>query len=372
MSVGIPLAQTSRDSLYRRSMPRAGEDVSRCVYVAVMLRSAVAAHPSPYSKVCDTSRPRVGQSAATRTDLGRILLVHFLKRRAMPNGLVRKHRSEGAPACIVNGPRHAGLGKVGRRDIPNSYVVELPGDAGRELVEKIAPRVCDAGVNVRGLTLLPGALDRRERGLKLSEVTWVLHFLSSGKGGEVLQAKVNADTTADCPRFRRADFDGDVQKPVAASVAREVRTVLDLRSWRQIAALEDPELMTAEAKSIRRLFDVLGLNWHPSKRLFAAISQKWPLLLSARLGVLLTHGADRTGMQTDFLATPCGEVVQVEASEPFSPPLDGVFLAVVAVIPDEVDRSRLFVQQPGQRLNAVSVREDHAMNFTTFHSGVTP
>jgi hypothetical protein len=55
-----------------------------------MYNTAITASPFSYSKVCDTSRPRIGQCAAVRTDLGGKIFVNFLKPRAMLNSLVRE------------------------------------------------------------------------------------------------------------------------------------------------------------------------------------------------------------------------------------------------------------------------------------------
>ena len=107
-----------------------------------MLDTAATANPPPYSKVCDTSRPRVGQCATTRTDLGRIRFVDFLKPSSVRNRLVVEHVAKGRPACIKYRLSHAGLGESGSVHITHCDVVELQHDASRELVLKIPAGIC--------------------------------------------------------------------------------------------------------------------------------------------------------------------------------------------------------------------------------------
>jgi hypothetical protein len=71
--------------------------------------------------------------------------------------------SEGRPACIKNRLRQAGPGESGGVHIADRDVIELPNDAGRELVVKVTASVDDARVQVGRATPFPGPL----RGSKL-------------------------------------------------------------------------------------------------------------------------------------------------------------------------------------------------------------
>src|SRR6516164_4478932 len=101
------------------------ENVYRSIGITIMYRTAITPYPLSYSKVCDTFRPRLGQSAASRADLGGKTFVHFFVPRAMLNSLVREHASKGRPACIENGLRHAGLGESGSVHITHRDVIEV-------------------------------------------------------------------------------------------------------------------------------------------------------------------------------------------------------------------------------------------------------
>src|SRR5689334_24079197 len=103
-----------------------------------MNSTAITANPFSYSQTCDTSRPRVRQGAATRTGLGGKCFVHFFKPRAMLNSLVRQFITEGRPASIKYGLRHAGFGESCRVHVTHGDVIELTNDAVRELVNEVA------------------------------------------------------------------------------------------------------------------------------------------------------------------------------------------------------------------------------------------
>ena len=90
-----------------------------------MLTTTRRTGPVPYSKVCDTFRPRVGQSATTRTDLGRKRFIHFFVPRAIRNRLVREHLLEGMPRGVVNAFGHLGLGQFATADVARSDVANL-------------------------------------------------------------------------------------------------------------------------------------------------------------------------------------------------------------------------------------------------------
>src|SRR6187551_1905276 len=152
-----------------------------------MLSAAIAANPVPYSKVCDTFRPRVRQCAATRTDLGRRRFIDFLEARAMLNSLVRELIAEGRPAGIENGLRHAGLGEPGGIHIAYRDVIELGDDARRELVQKVVPGVDDLGVQVPDETFLVGALRTSQSVLDRADVARVGDLLTSREHRKVLQ-----------------------------------------------------------------------------------------------------------------------------------------------------------------------------------------
>lgn len=320
---------------------------------------------NPASLVQSRTPFRAGVHATYVAGLGTPTFVHFLEHRAMLNGLVREHRSEGRPACVRDAFRHAGLGKFRGRHIADRDVIELAHDPVRELVQEVPARTDDARVDVGCLPLFPGALCFPELCLKRAEVTRVIYGFACGQGSKALEAQVDTNALVRLTRNTIWHFDTDIQEPVSPRVAREVGAIFDLRASGQGTALEHLELAAVKVKSVRRLLDIAPFERHPTKRLLVtAPTQVWALLLTARFGVLLAHIGDSAGVQRKFFAATSRELDQVEAGMPAPAKTQCVFLTFVAEVPDEIDRPRLLVQQPIQGLDAVSVDEDHGGNST--------
>ena len=328
-----------------------------------MHNTTATTHPPPYSKVCDTSRPRIGQGAATRTDLGTERLIHFLEPRAMLNSLVREHRSEGRPAYVSDAFRHAGFGEFRGRHIADRDVIEFVDKPVRQLVQKVPARVHDTRMDVHSLSLLACPLRLPELFLKTPEVARVVDGFPVGQSGEAFQAQVDADASTHRALLWLLDFDADVQKPVAARVSGKIGSVLDLGAYWQVATLEHLEFSTVEVEALLRLLDVAALQRHPAQRLLAPVAKEGALLLATRLGVLLAHRIDRPSVQAEFLAATRCELVQIKPGMPATAKTQGILLPVIAEVPDEIDCPALLVQQAIQRLHPVSVDKNHFCRF---------
>ena len=327
-----------------------------------MYTTAITAYPLPYSKPCDTSRPRVGQGAATRTGLGGKTFAHFLNPCAMPNGLVRELSSKGRPGCVTDAFCHLGLGKLAGRHVADRDVVELTHDTVRELVQEVISGVLDAGVNAGDLTLLAGALRFPELCLHRPEVARIVDGLAGAQYREALEAQVDTDAGIHRALGHIGDFNHDVQKPVSPAVTGKVRAVLDF-AVRQGAGVEHPEGVAGKSERIALALEFTALEGNPAQRLVAPVAQERPLLLGARLDVLLAHGVDRAGVQSKLLAAARCELVQIESGMPATAKTQGIFLPVITEIPDEVAGPALLVKQAGERLHPVSVNQDHFCFF---------
>jgi len=353
----------SADSLCRRHMPVPGQNVAGGVDVPVVLGTTVAATPRPYSKVCDTFRPRSGQSAALRTDLGRKRLIDFLIPRAMPKGLVRQHRSEVGPACIENGLRHAGLGESCRVDVSHGDVVELSNDAGRELVQLVMPGVADLGVDRLGLSGLPRPLGIAKARFQRPVVPFITNLFAGRERRQAGQSQVYANAGLHVAAGRLLDFDHDVEKPISSRVLRKTASVSDL-SFRQRARTEDAERLSRKPERLARSLQPLTSNRNPAERFPTSVAQKRTIVLSPGLGVLKAHGADSSSIESEHRSGASGQVGKRKSRRPFLTPVARVLLSVVAVIPDVIDRSGLGVKQPIQRLHAITIDQNHNGNYT--------
>ncbi|MEW3774003.1 hypothetical protein QOZ48_30085 [Pseudomonas aeruginosa] len=210
-----------------------------------MQNTTTATCPFSYSKPCDTFRPRIRQSAAIRTGLGGKAFVYFLEPRAMLNSLVREHVTEGRPACVKYRFGHAGLGKSGRTNITDSYVIELAHDATRKLLQEITTRISYASMDICYLPTLASPLSLCQRLLKISKVSRILNLFSGGKTGKLFQPKIDADSSFNVPSWSVRQFDNDIQKPVPSPITREICTVFDL-SFRKRSRVENSKRVSRE------------------------------------------------------------------------------------------------------------------------------
>jgi len=183
------------------------------IYISIMRTATVRTNPIPYSKVCDTFRPRIGQSAAIRADLGAKRFIHLFKPRAMLNSLVRQLSSEGRPARIQNGLRHAGPGESGGVDVAYRDVIKFFDEAHRKLVVKVAAPVSYLRVNRFHALFLARPLRCGQYRLRVPVDALRADLFTRGQGGEVFQAQINAHAVQRLAHFWRASHvNHDIQK----------------------------------------------------------------------------------------------------------------------------------------------------------------
>ena len=340
------------------------QDIFSGIHITIMHTATPRTNPIPYSRACDTFRPRIGQNATIRTGLGCIALADFFKPCVMPNGLVREFVSKSRPSSIKNRLDHGGLGQACGVHVAHRNIVKLTHDAGAELVVKIIAAIRYLRVYRRHTFLFIRALSNSQRRLSAPVNALRLNFLARGQRGEVFQAQVNADTLDGPAGAGRnsIDFNDDVQKPVAPAVAGEARTVLDFPVW-QGAAVKNAEGITRKAKGVAFALELPALEQHPSERPFAPVAQVRPRLLAARLGVLLAHGIDRARVQAKLFAAASGQFVQIEPAVPGPAKAQGVLLPVIAVVLDEIAGPTLRIKQASQGFHPVSVDRNHFCFF---------
>src|SRR5882672_3510034 len=362
-SIDILPALKGGDSLSRRSMSRTEEDIESGVDITIMRDATLSTYPASYSKVCDTFRPRL--AGARRTDSGRERFIHFLVPSPVRRRFVAEHVSEGRPACIEDRLRQAGLGESSGVHTTDRDVVELSNDAGRELVVKVTARMDDARVEVGRLPPFAGPLGGTELVRQLPQKSRILNLLPVGQGSEVFQAQVDANTAAHRPRLGLSDFNDNVQEPIPACIAGEVRSVLDL-AVRQRPREEYPKGVPGKAKGLPLALKIPAFQGHPAQRAPAPPAQERAVLLTARLGVLFTHGVDGARVQGEFLAASRRQPIEIKTGRPALVPFERLLLSVVAEIPDKVAGASLAVEQSRQRFDAVSIDQQHRRMLMPF------
>jgi hypothetical protein len=337
-------------------MSRTEEDIQSRVDITIMRHPTLRAYPASYSEVCDTFRPRLAR--ARRTDSGRERFIDFLVPGPARSRLVAEHASEGRPARIENRLRHAGLDESRGTHIADRNIVELSNDAGREFMVKVTAGIGDPRVKVGRLTPFAGALRGREFISQFAEMPRVLDLLPGGQGREVFESQVNPNTAAHRPKLGLGDFHDDVQEPMTASIAGKVRSIPDL-SLGQRPRVEHPEGVSGEAKGFPLALKIPAFQGHPAQGAPAAPAQERPVLLTTGLGVLFAHRVDGARVEAEFLAATRGQPIEIKAARPGLVPFEGLQLGFVAEIPDEVAGAGLPAEQTGQRLDAVSIDQQH-------------
>jgi hypothetical protein len=150
----------------------------------------------------------------------------------------------------------------------------------------------------------------------------------------------------------------DVQEPMPARITGKVRAVLDL-AFGERAGVKHPEGVSRKTERVPLALQISALQGHPAQGAPAPPAQERTVSLPARLGVLLADGVDGARMQAELLAAPRSQAIQIKAARPVFVPLQRLKLSVVAEIPDEIAGARLPAEESGQRLDAVSVHQQH-------------
>ena len=326
-----------------------------------MLTATFTANPFPYSKACDTSRPRIGLGAAIRAGLGGIALVDFLKPRAMLNSLVRKLTSEGRPTRIHYRLGQLGSGKPASRHIAYCNQIKLAHDAGAEFVQEISSSVRCPGLYRFDAPLLVGSLCLSQGAFSVPVQSGRSNLFTIGQNRKVLESKVDANAALDGSCSHWGDFNANVEEPVSPAVLREVRTVLDAGALRQRSAFENLELTPVEVKARRGWLELAALQRNPAQVPFSSVAKIRALLLRSGFGVLFAHRIDRAGVNSQLFARTRGELVEVKATEPLASKAKRIFLPVVAIVEDKVHCPGLLVEQAVERFDPVSVHEQHTV-----------
>jgi hypothetical protein len=193
---------------------------------------------------------------------------------------------------------------------------------------------------------------------QLPQMPRILDLLPIRQGSEVFQAQVDADAAAHRSRFSCSHLHDDIQEPMAARIAGEVRAVLDL-AGRQRPGAKHPEGVSGKAEGFPLALQIAALQRHPAQRAAASPTQERTVPLTAGLGVLFAHRIDGARVQAEFLASSSRQPIQIESARPSFVPLQGLLLSVVAEIPDKIAGSGLTIKQSVQGFDAVSIHQQH-------------
>jgi hypothetical protein len=277
----------------------------------------------------------------------------------MPNGLVRQHCPESAPTGIEDTLCHVGFCQRRATNVADDYETVLLGNASRKFVVKVPTTIRHLGGKTTYLPTFLRPLGDRQLHFVPSIDSRGCHLLPGTQRREVFQSQVDSDFGADVPPWGLGDFDTNVEVPVTSRVFRKAAAVSNLRTFRKRPTVKDAEEVAVELEGVAFGAQVAPLEGHPTKVLSSSIPQVRPTVLGTTCRVPLARGVDGSRMQLQLLRGTRSELVQVEARGPTSAPAKSVLLSVVAVVPNEIDRSGLGIEKPRKRLDPIAVNSNN-------------
>ena len=155
------------------------------------------------------------------------MLIGFHVLRAMLNSLVREHRTEARPRGIQDGLGDPALSQSGGVDLADCYVVELPHDAMRELVQEIPSRSSDPSVDSPCEPRLAGTLSLSKALFQHTMPAWVPNLFARRESRELYYAQVDPDRALRRSHRSLVGLDNNVQKPVASAITAKVGSIFD-------------------------------------------------------------------------------------------------------------------------------------------------
>lgn len=328
----------------------------------------------PYSKICDTFRPRRGEISTRRTDLGTQSFGNDFARCSRRNRLILKHRAQHGPAGVGHRFCHVRPLEPGRADISDNDPVMGLHQVGGDLVQEILSLVCDLCCEGARTDLLATALVEREAVFGTPVERRHFDLIAVGQGGERLQPQVNADLGTDGARLRRLRLDLDVGIPSATGVSGKAPRLESASFWdgagkpEVIVPLQERELVPGQLRGAAEVGER-----HPVQIAFEGPEAR--RIRECRLPSireLLANRVNRIGMNPEFLGDTTAEISQVEGRRaldiaPGLPLRCGLPIDLAAVVPNVIDRSRLRSKRSACRTrsipDAVSVGQNHDANI---------
>ena len=193
--------------------------------------------PVPYYEVLSTFW--AAACTARGTDLRGQMLINLEVLSPVPDGFVAELGSKLRPAGVEDGLRQAGSGESAGIDVADADAPILPHEPRGQLVQEMPATVRNLGVDGPHPQLAPSTLRDGELSLVSAVNAWRLDLFTRGKGGQRLEAEVDADLASPM-RLVFEDRYLQIEVPAAASVLLDLATVVPNVVYRPRLPLEIP------------------------------------------------------------------------------------------------------------------------------------
>lgn len=343
-------------------LQRGCENIPGCIDIAIMRRPAVGALPLPYSKTCDTSRPRRRQRAALRAGLGTPAFVNIDIDRLPSGRFVSQHMPEARPTGIKHGLCHSCFSQFGGAYVANRYGGVLPRNPRGLLVKVVTPGVSDFCVDRPDAFHIAGALSNSQRRFILPVMAQRRDGVASTSDRQFLQAEVDADL-AITNRQSVFNFAAKRDIPMPASVLHKAagpENTLHLPAIpKGVSALQVSHLATRHLQGS-------GDERDPSQRALsseAGAETGAPPLLVTRLSELAANGLDGVRMETQIRSAASRQFNEIEGGQPAliattSIPALALALSCNTEVPHLIAGNSVAIEPPIAQLDPVFERDD--------------
>lgn len=294
---------------------RGRENVLGSVDIAIMRRSAVSAFPRPYSKTCDTFRPRRRHTATRRADLGTPAFVN-INIHGLPSGrFIPQHMPEARPTGIENGLCHSRLYQLGGAYVADRYQSVLPNDPRGLFVKVVTASVGNFRRDSSSPLLVTGSLGNCQRSLILPVMAKCGYGFTVACDSQFLKAQVNTDSAMASSKII-FDLALEGYIPAATRVLHET-TGLELAAHfaafpKAVSLLEVDRSVTINANGSRD-------KWNPAQCALsseAGAESRAAAILIARFGELATYGLNGVGVQAQIGSATRSQLDQIKSGRP--------------------------------------------------------
>jgi len=277
-----------------------------------MHSSTVGAFPGSYSKTRDTFRPRIGQSATTRTGLGTVAFVDDFKHSLMPTGFILQELLEHIPASVVHGFRHVRFRQFATAHIAYDYISVLLSYTVRRYMQFVFAPIFNFCVYRFHALLVLCALSCSKLIFKATIPAIITDFSPITQVSEILKPKINSYGFIGC-LFYVFRFRGETNIPMTLGVLNKTSS---FKRFVEFSVLPKPIFSFLKSNAVTLKLNSAFNKRDPAQSFFTATEFRTFFKLVSRLSKLLANRVTRVTMHHKFFANFLGCIYKVKMRRP--------------------------------------------------------